>query len=176
MKVASFHPLHQLFQVDAGSVRRHIPPVQKGVDIDLLKPLPLGQLDEAQQVGKVAVNPAVREEAQQMEGFIPLLTGPDSREEDGILVKIPVLYGFCDTGQLLVDDPPRAHVGVPHLGVAHLPLRQAHSQAGSLQLGVGVFSKNAVQIGGLCRPDRISFGLIGQAIPIQYDKGQWFFH
>ncbi|MNH34267.1 hypothetical protein D3C79_948470 [compost metagenome] len=37
-----------------------------------------------------------------------------------------ILDGFVDAGEVLINDPARAEVHVPNLGVAHLAIRQAH--------------------------------------------------
>ena len=53
---------------------------------------------------------------------------------DGLLERYPhaqlvVADRLVDPGQVLVDDAPRAHVGVADLGVAHLPGWQADGLA-----------------------------------------------
>jgi hypothetical protein len=51
------------------------------------------------------------------------------------------------THQVLVDDPARPQVGVAHLGVAHLPLRQADREAAGLHGGWWELPRQASMLG-----------------------------
>ena len=65
--------------------------------------------------------------------------------------------------------PARADVGMAHLAVAHLALRQAHVQTGGRELRVGVLLEKLVQAGGIGRPDSVALRLIGQAEAVHDD-------
>jgi hypothetical protein len=54
----------------------------------------------------------------------------------GVVEEAAVLDRGVDPGQVLVDDPARAEVHVPDLGIAHLPVRQADVAAFGMDQGV----------------------------------------
>ena len=93
----------------------------------------------------MAVDAAVGQQAHQVDRAVPLLCPADGLQQDGIFKEIAVPDGFCDAGQLLIDHPACADVGVAHLAVAHLSLRQTHRQAGAFQQGMGAACKQPVQ-------------------------------
>jgi len=43
--------------------------------------------------------------------------------------EIPVLNAFCDSCQLLINDPSGTHVQMPDLGIAHLTVRKTYGKA-----------------------------------------------
>ena len=99
-------------------------------------------------VGDVAVDAAVGQQAEDVQRAVPLLAVVHGLNIGLILKEGAVLNGLGDPGQILEHHPARADVGVTHLGVAHLPLRQAHVHAGGRQLAAGVLGKDLVQVGG----------------------------
>ncbi len=115
--------------------RRDVAPVEKGVDEDLFAAALLRQPQQRVQVGVVAVDPAVRQKAHDVQG-LPAGHGAVHRAgQGGVFIEAAVFHGFRDAGQLLVDDAAGADVGVPDFGVAHLPFGQAHGEARSADPG-----------------------------------------
>ena len=62
---------------------------------------------------------------------------------------------------------PAAQVQVPHLGVAHLALGQAHRLAKAPELGVGVAGEKGVHEGGGGQADRVAHLAFGDAPTVQ---------
>ena len=79
----------------------------------------------------MAVHAAVGQKAHQMQGAAVLRRVVHGRSQGLVLKKVAVPDALGDAGELLIDDAPRADVGVAHLAVAHLAVGQAHVQAGS---------------------------------------------
>ncbi len=107
---------------------RGVPAVHKAVDINRFHPLALTQLQQSVKMRVVAVDAAVGQQAHQMNGaaggFCPAAGFCQGR----VFKKISVFNGFGNAGQLLVNNPACADVGMPHLAVAHLSVGQAHVQ------------------------------------------------
>ena len=103
----------------------------------------------------MAVDAAIGQQAHQMDRTVPLLCPADGPQQNRVFKKIAVPDGFCDAGQLLIDHPACADVGVAHLAVAHLSLRQTHRQAGAFQQGMGAACKQPVQNRRPRRGDRV---------------------
>ncbi len=74
----------------------------------------------------VAVHAAVREQAPQMEVAVVFPAVIHRGHQRFVLKKVSVLDGLRDPGQILKDDPSRAHVHMAHLRVAHLPVGKSH--------------------------------------------------
>ena len=133
---------------------RSVAAVQKAVDAGLDLVL-FAQVDEGKQVDQVAVNTAVGQQTHQMDGTTGALGVFHRLHQCGIFKKavVPDIPG--DAGQLLIDHPACADVGVAHLTVAHLAVRQTHVFTRAVESGVRTGFKQSVQIGGLCRGDSI---------------------
>ena len=116
------------------------------MNINLVQPVFLGQLQQTEQVINVAVNAAVGQQAHQVQGGTVLLAVFHRAQQGRVFKKVPVLNRLGDAGQLLVDDAARTDVGVANLRVAHLPVRKADIKAGSADLGVGVLGKIFVEV------------------------------
>ena len=90
------------------------------------------------QVLHVAVYAAIGAEAHQMKSP-PFGQELVCQGVEGVVAgKAAVLDGLADAHQLLPDDAPRADREMAHLGISHLPFRQAHRSAAGLDQGVGV--------------------------------------
>ena len=100
------------------------------MDIHLLQPLLLGHLYQGEQVGNVAVDAAVGQQAHQVQGGPPFPAVLHGLQIGRILEELPAVDVPADVGQVLEYHPARADVGVAHLAVAHLPIGQAHIQPG----------------------------------------------
>ena len=143
--------LHGLgHEVRAGG-GRDVPAVQEGVEIDPLQTLFLGQAQQGPQVLDVGVDTAVGQQTDEVQGRSLFQTAVHGVEVGAVAEEGAVLNGTGDPGQVLKHHPAGADVGVAHLAVAHLPLGQTHIQTGGGQSGVGIFGKELVQTGSLCR-------------------------
>src|SRR5207237_5414279 len=61
------------------------------------------------------------------------LGGSEQVAEDRVAGQGPVGHGRVDAGEVLLDHGAGSQVEVPHLGVAHLPLGEAHRAAARLR-------------------------------------------
>ena len=61
-------------------------------------------------------------------------------------MKLAVLNGLGDPGELLIDDAAGADIGVPDFGVAHLPLRQSDVHAGGADQSMRALGQNFAEI------------------------------
>ena len=141
----------------------HVPAVQEAVDVDLLDPLVLGHFQQGEQVGDMAVDAAVRQQAHQVQGRAPLPAVGHGLQIGGIFEKLAAVDVPADVGQVLEDHPAGPHVGVAHLAVAHLAVGQAHVQAGGGQLTARTVPEDPVQVGGGCVGHRVAGAGLPQA-------------
>ncbi len=144
------------------------------MDVDVAKALALGHVDEREQVGNVAVNAAVGEQAHQVQLAAVFLGLAAGVHKFGHLEEVAVLDGLGDAGQLLIDDAARADVEVAHLGVAHLSLGQAHIHAGGADDGVGIFGLERVDDGRAGLTDGVALAFRALAKAVQYDQCSHF--
>ena len=100
-------------------------------------------------MGIVAVDPAVRQQAHEMQGLAVVLGRLHGMEQGRVLGHVPLFGRLGDAGQFLIHNTARANIGVAHLRVAHLPVRQAHVQARGPDFGHRVFLEDALQVGGI---------------------------
>ena len=124
----------------------------------------------------VAVDAAIGQKAHQVEGGALFLGALHRPHQHLVAVNFLLLHRLGDAGELLVNHPAGADVGVAHLGVAHLPLRQTHIHAGSADIGAGVFGKDAVQVGGFGGMDGVAVVLGAVAEAIHNNKCKRFLH
>ena len=150
----------------------HVPPVQEGVDIDLLQPLALGHPQQGVKVLDVGVDAAVAEKAHQVQGRSLGAAGLHGVEIGGVGKEAAVRHGVADPGQVLKDHPAAADVGVAHLAVAHLPVGQAHPAAGGLQLRPGVLGEEPVQNRRRRGGHGVARRLLPQAEAVHNDQGR----
>ena len=125
---------------------------------------------------QVGVNAAVAEQTHEMQGGIVFPAGVHGADIGRIFKKAPIVNGFADAGQILKHHPACADIGVAHLAVAHLPLGQAHVQAGGRQTAAGALGEDAVQVG----LGRVSHGVArtlgGDAKAIHDNQSSRCFH
>ena len=135
----------------------------------------LRQPQQGEQVLQVGVDAAVGQQAHQVQGGALLQAGVHGVPVGGIFIKAPVGNGLGDPGQVLEHHPAGADVGVAHLAVAHLPVRQAHVQAGGPERGVGILPEKLVQPGRGGGADGVALRLLPQAEAVHDDEGCWCF-
>ena len=85
----------------------------------------------------MGVDAPIGEKAVEVEGVPPRLAGVHGGHVGFVFKEGAVLDGPGNPGQVLVDNPASADVGVAHLAVAHLPVGEPHVQPGGGEGGVG---------------------------------------
>ena len=165
---ALFHKLFHIFLAGGGG---HIPAVQEAVDVHPAQPPLPGHLQQGEDVGDVAVDAAVGQQAHDVEGAAALLAVVHGLDIGLVLKEAAVLDGPADAGEILEHHPAGADVGVTHLGVAHLALGQTHVQTGGRQLAAGILRKNSIQIWLAGSGDGIALLLLRQAKAIHNNQG-----
>ena len=136
--------------------RRNVPSVEEAVNINLREAVFLCHLQKSEQMLDMAVNTAVGHKAHQVEGGAVFAAVFHRAGQRFVLEEITVLNGFGDAGQLLIDHPSGADIGVSDLGVAHLAVRQTDIQTGGSQLGVRVLCEITVEVGFMGGMDGVS--------------------
>ena len=76
--------------------------------------------------------------------------------------------------QVLVDDAAGAEIHVPDLGIAHLPVRQAHIHAGAGDQAVRLGGQQVVVNRGVGRINGVVLGIVAVTEAIQDDQHQGF--
>ena len=145
------------------------------MDIDLFQSLALGHLQKGKEVVQMGVDATVGQKAHQVQGSTLFQAGVHGVIVGGILKERAVTDGLGDAGQILEHHTARADVGVAHLAVAHLPVRQAHIQAGGPEGGMGIFLEELIQAGSAGGADSIADNAVGEAKAIHNDEGSGCF-
>ena len=141
------HLVHQFLHVLPAGIRRHVAAVEQAVHVHFFKAVALGHLQQAVEVPGVRMHTAGRHQANQVQRGIVLLAILHRGQQRLVFKEHAILDVLGDLHQHLVDHAARADVGVAHLAVAHLPVRQAHVQAGSADGGRAVFRLETVDVG-----------------------------
>ena len=113
----------------------------------------------AENMGLVAEHAARRQQPEHVQGTA---VGPGvfaGADQLRILEETAVLDRRIDAGQVLINDTAGAQVHVPDLGIAHLPVRQAHVAAFGMDQRVRRGGQQALPVGqcglGQCIVGRI---------------------
>ncbi len=76
----------------------------------------------------VGVNAAVRNKADQVDGFVFFCCVVVCRYKYRVVVERSFVDGFVDFDEILIDHASGADVHVSHFGVAHLSFRESHGE------------------------------------------------
>ncbi len=166
----------QLLQITQTAGGRHIAPIQKAMHVSFRHSLLLSQLQQSQQMLKMAMHAAVGKQAQQVQAASFGLSRLTGSQQLRILSKIPVGYGLINGRQILVNHSACANIQMPHFGIAHQPRRQAHRQTTSRQLSMRAALPERVKIRQLSQRKRIARQASFQAPAIQNAKHNRFLH
>ena len=101
-----------------------------------------------------------RDEAHQVTGASGLAQTRNQADQGGSLLDLAIGDSLADARQILHHDTAGADVEMSDLGIAHLPLRQAHILARRAQEGVGAGVPQAVEGGGACQ----AHGVVGTSM------------
>lgn len=144
-------------EVVLSSRRGGVAPVGDGVDLDVRDPRRPRRVRQGKEVILVAVHPAVGNEPDEVQARA--LGLGEGLDQDRVGGEFPIGDGLVDAGEVLVDDAPGAEVEVPHLGISHLPLRQAHIQARGAELGHGIALVQGAGEGNVREPGAVAEAL-----------------
>ncbi len=133
----------------------HIPPVQERMEKDLFHPSVFGHAQQSLYMFQVAVDAAVGQEAQQVQGS-PRRNAVHSYSQARVGKESPGLNVLADSGQVLIDHPAGADIQVPHFRVAHLTGGQAHLAAAGSQEGSGISAVQLINIRRVSSQDGIA--------------------
>ena len=166
----------QLLDEARTALRGDVASVEEAVDVDLFQAARLGHVEDAEDVLDVAVHAAAGEQAHDVQGLAVCFGVFHGLDIDLVFKELSGFDLLAHLGQDLEHDAAGTDVGVADLGVAHLALRQADVKAGGLQLGVGIFGKELVQVGLLRLRDRIARGGRGDTEAVQDHENCFFVH
>ena len=138
-------PALRLGHVGRARVRRGVAPVGERVQHDVGHLRPRRELDAGVQVVEAGVHAALRHQAEQVQPPAGAARLADLLQH-GVVEERPVGDRVLDAGEVLTHHGPRAQVEVAHLGVAHLPVRQAHGAAAGGELRVPVAGPELVEV------------------------------
>ena len=141
--------LLQFPEVAGAQLRGGVTSIGKGMHHDIGHPGIRSDAQQGMEVGLLAVDAALAHQSHEMQptsGFTGLGEG---LEQGGLGSHGPIRHRPVDAQQVLVDRAPRADVQVPHLAVAHLPVRKAHHLAMRGQPCMGVSGQETVKMRGL---------------------------
>ena len=124
----------------------------------------------------VAVHSAIRQQTHKVKRGAVLFAVFHSGAKNGILIKITVMNGFGDMGELLIDYPAGAHVGVADLAVTHLPVRQTDIQTRGTYLRHGACRHISVKVRLFRRSHGIAVIRRVEAEAVHYYKRYGSFH
>ena len=87
-----------------------------------------------------------------------------------ILEEIPILNGFGNAGQFLIDDAAGPDIGMAHFRVAHLAIRKTDVHPGCTDISFGAHGRKTIHIRRIgCRNGVAVFGIIF-AIAVHNDQ------
>jgi len=164
----------QLPYVVYSTVRRGVPAVHEGMNKNFCKTIFHRHPHQGQQMIKMTVDAAVRNQAQQMQTVVfgrQLLHGGD---KDVIFFKFAGFHGPVDPGKILVHDASRADIQMANLGISHLSFRQTHGPVMGGQGGTGIFFSPFVHIRRFGHENRVVFGFRANAPAIKNCQQQRF--
>ena len=104
----------------------------------------------------MAVHSAVGNESEKMHRCTLLDRTAKNPSQRFIFEELPDFNGPVDPGEILVDDATGADIEMPHLGVAHLPLRQSYRAIVGNQGGGGLSCLPTVHVGRSGKMDRVA--------------------
>ena len=146
--------------------------IHDAVDVQLFRAQMLGQIQQTEQVVDVAVYAARAEQAHQVNGLARVDGRAHVAHQHVVFLHRAIHDGLGDQRQLLIDDAARAHVGVADFAVAHLAFRQADRHAGSLNCGIGIGFKQAVEVRSPGRRNRVAERLLRHPAEAVHDAKQ----
>ena len=137
------------------------------MNIYFFQALLLRQLQQAVQMGNVAVYATVRKKSHKMNRGIVVFCILHSRKKCLILEEIAVLDLFCDPCKLLVYDTACAHIHMTNLGVTHLSVRKTYSKSAGLSFYVRALAHQLVHNRSFRFADSVMLAFVIQSISVK---------
>jgi hypothetical protein len=131
--------------------------------------------DHGVDVVLVSMNTAIRQQAENMYGFVIGDSSVDGFDVHRIGEEITVADGFVDAGEALVNDAPGAEGHMADFAVTHLAFRQADIQTGGGNEAFGIIGPELVPHRGICRINRVVFGVFRMAKAVEDNQYEGFF-
>ena len=122
----------------------------------------------------MSMHPAIRHQPHQMRGAAGFLHPGDEILQGGIAAKAAILDRKVDLSQVHRHHAPRADIGMPDLGIAHLPGRQAHIRPVGNQRGMGAGGHQAVEMRGIGQHRRVGLLAFRQAPAVENAQDNGF--
>ena len=166
-------PLQRL-DISLSACGRNVPAVHKAVNVNFFKSVAFCHVDKGEKVLNVAVNAAVGQKPHKMQSAAALLGVLHGGNEGGIFEKFTIVNGLCDARQRLIDNSARADIGMPHLGISHLPLRQTHVHSGGADNRHGALRLNSVKVRHFCGANGVAVVAFAVPEPVKYHQNKRF--
>ena len=141
-------------------IGRHIAAVHDGMHINLLQARAPGHFQQRIQVRIVAVHAAIGNKANQVQRSAVFFDALHRARKRGVFKEAAVLNILGNARQLLINDAPCADVGMAHLAVAHLAVRQADIHARGTDGGIRILREQTVQVRRFCGGNGVAVGLV----------------
>ena len=159
-------PLLRRLQVAGAAGGRGVAAVGERVHHDLGRAALGAHLDQRPQVVPAGVHPAVGDQADEVDA----LRVGERLHQHLVGLDRAVVDGVVDAGQVLLDHSAGAEVQVPHLGVAHLALGQAHRGARRIELGVRIARPEVVEDRRVGERDRVARAVGSEPEAVEHDQ------
>ncbi len=154
-----------LADVVEAAERPGVAPVGQQVEPHPRLAQPTAELETGIEMLDESVHAGVRCDSDQVDGATAAAGGLYRLGEDPVGEERAVADRLGDPHRLLVDDPARAEVLVPHLAVAHGARRQAHVLAAGLDQGPGIGGEETVRTGSRRQLDGVEGAVLRMGIP-----------
>src|SRR3972149_5332194 len=114
------------------------------MDVHLLNTFPLCHINQGKEMVDMTMHPSVRQEPHQMEppGCLSCLL--HALEEDRVSLKVTILDGLINPGQVLIHNTPCPYIEVPDLRIPHLPFRQSYGFPVGIECCVRIFTQEGI--------------------------------
>ena len=157
-----------------GALWWSIAAVEKGVQVDPLGATLGRQLGHGGDVLLVAVHAAVGQQAEDVHRLAGAYRLIDRATDGRIVEELAVANGLGHPGEVLVHDAAGAEVHMADLGVAHLPVRQAHVHAAAGDQTMGLGGAQVIVHRRVGSVDGVVLGAVAVAEAIEDDQYQGF--
>ena len=158
------HLILELLHILPAGIRGNVAAVEQRVHVHLLDAVALCHLQQAVEVLGVGMHATGGDQADQMQGGVVRLAVLHRAQQRLVFKEHAVLNVLGDLHQHLIDHAARANVGVSHLGVAHLAVRQTNVQTGCADGGHGILCLQRVDVRRALGEDGVGLG-IGRTDP-----------
>ncbi len=126
-----------------------------------------GPANQAAEVIHMAVHSTVGAETEKMQGAAVALHPLGQLLQGRGVTKLVIANGVADAHQLLADDPAGTDGEVPHLGIAHLLVRQSDVGTAGLDQSAGIGMAEGLHHRRLSRADGVVVGVLPMAPAIK---------